>query len=333
MTENQPSDNLSAVSAGAGASGPALLFAGQGSQEKGMGRDVAEASPEAMQLWKDAEKASGLPLRAIFWEGDESEMSDTRALQPALTVTNFSLWRQMEDRGIQPVAAAGHSLGEFCALAAARVLTPREVIEITSLRGRLMAEADPAGRGAMAAIVKLDGPDVAEIVEQAGHASGRLLVSANFNSPQQTVISGEREAVAEAVALAKQRRGRGLELKVSGAFHSPMMEEANRELAPALDRAEWKDPRFPVFCNVDGKPATDRRTLHKNILRQMVSPVFWVDLVRNLYLAAVRWWMELSPRSVLGKMLGPSLAGLAGHANALRVDLVNSLTSVLNYSL
>lgn len=315
---------------------PALIFAGQGSQVAGMGRDLAEASSEAMDFWKQAERISGLPLREICWEGDEAAMSDTRALQPALTVVNCNLWRALSERfgqSLAPFAAAGHSLGEFSALAAAGVLSPTSVLEITSLRGRLMAEADPQGRGAMAAIVKLDMDAVAAIVEEAAAESGALLVAANRNTPQQTVVSGAREAVALAVQKAKERKGRGVELKVSGAFHSPMMAEANRELAPLLEKTVWNTPRFPVYCNVDGKPVHDGESARQSLLRQMVTPVFWVDLLRNLYLAGVRWWLEISPKAVLGKMVGPSLAAIAVQSEHLRVDLVDSLSGILSYAM
>lgn len=316
--------------------GPALLFAGQGSQERGMGRDLAEASTDAMDFWKEAERISGLSLREIYWEGDEAAMSDTRALQPALTVVNCNLWRALTERlgsAFAPCAAAGHSLGEFSALAAAGVLSPRSALEITSLRGRLMAEADPEGRGAMAAILKLDGDAVQSLVEEAAAESGRVILAANYNTPQQTVVSGERDAVALVMSKARERKGRGVELRVSGAFHSPLMAEANRELAPLLEKTAWNTPRFPVFCNVDAKPVHNGEGAKKSLLRQMISPVFWVNILRNLYLAGVRWWMEISPKAVLGRMVGPSLAALGVQPDTLRVELIDSLTGILNYAL
>lgn len=313
---------------------PVTLFSGQGSQMAGMGKDLAEASPEAMNYWKDAEKISGLPLREIYWEGSDEDMSDTRSLQPALTVVNYNLWNAIAPRlDVQPSACAGHSLGEFSALACAGAISPKSALEITSLRGRLMAEADPEGKGAMAAIVKLEQPDVQAIVNEAAGETGELVIAANYNTPLQTVVSGAKNAVAAACAKARALKGKSVPLKVSGAFHSPMMEEANRELAPLLEKTEWHDPAFPVYSNVDAQPATTGEQAKKSILRQMISPVYWLNVIRNLYLAGARWWMEISPRAVLGKMIGPSLAGIIGQCESLRVDLINSLSSVLHYSL
>lgn len=329
MPETEPAQQI----ADATPDRPVPVFAGQGAQEQGMGRDLAEADSGAMDFWKQAEKTSGLPLREIYWEGDAEAMNDTRALQPALTVVNFNLWNALSSRrDFQPLACAGHSLGEFCALAAAGVISPADALRITSLRGRLMAEADPGGKGAMAAIVRLDEQSVREIVDETANETGKIVIAANFNTPQQIVISGEKDAVKTACSKARSRKGRGVELAVSGAFHSPLMEEANRELAPILEKTKWRDPRFPVYCNATAMPAHTGEQARKSILRQMISPVFWLNIIRNLYLAGARWWMEISPRAVLGKMVGPSLAGIAGQCDTLRVDLINSLTSIINYT-
>lgn len=317
------------LEASAAALRPVLLFAGQGSQESGMGRDVAEARPEAMELWRHAEAESGLPLREIFWSGEEAAMSDTRALQPALTVVHLNLWQEMERRGCPvPLASAGHSLGEYAALAAAGVLTPEDAVTVTALRGKLMAEADPEGVGSMAAIVKLPTEEVEAIVREAGQDTGQSLVAANYNTPQQTVISGVKAAVAHAIAKAKSRKGRGIELKVSGAFHSPLMAAANARLIPLLDRLTWREPRFPVYANATGHAAATGAEAKRSMLQQMTSPVYWVDLLRNLYATGARWYIEVSPRATLGKMVGPSMAGLAGYCDNLRIDLMNSLHAI-----
>lgn len=314
---------------------PAIMFSGQGSQTAGMGRDIAEADRDAMNFWIEAEKISGLPLREIYWEGEDEARNDTRAVQPALTVTNLNIWNSFSKRnpGMIPQGCAGHSLGEFAALAAAGVLTPKAALEITSLRGRLMAEADPEGVGSMAAIVKLDENTVGRIVEEVGAETGELIVPANYNTPAQTIVSGTKKAVDAAIAKARLLKGKGLTLNVSGAFHSPMMEDANRELKPLLEKTDWANPRIPFYSNLDGKQVKSGEAAKKSILRQMISPVFWVNLVRNLYLAGIRWWMEISPRAVLGKMIGPSLAGIAGQCDSLRVDIISSLNHIMNYAL
>lgn len=313
---------------------PAVLFAGQGAQEAGMGRDLAEADKEAMDYWKKAETISGLPLREIYWEGNEQERNNTAAAQPALTVVNLNLWNAASRQGrIVPGACAGHSLGEFAALGASGVLSPDDVLRITSARGRLMAEADPDGIGAMAAIVKLPNEKVVEIVENVARESGEMIVAANFNTPVQTVISGTKKAVALANEKARALKGRALELNVSGAFHSPMMNQANEAFREVIEKATWHDPKVPVYTNAEAAPVLTGQQAKKSILRQMISPVFWVNLIRSLYMAGVRWWMEISPRAVLGKMIGPSLAGIAGQCDTLRVDLLNSLNSIAQAAL
>ena len=303
-----------------------LLFPGPGSQTTGMGRDVAEARPEAMQLWKRAEAVSGLPLREIFWEGDDAAMSDTRALQPALTVVNLNLWRELSGR-VTARAAAGHSLGEFSALAAAGVLDEESALRIVSLRGRLMAEADPDRRGGMAALLKMTPETVAEIVAEAARETDSLLIVANYNTPGQLVASGSREAVECVCAKAKERKGRGVPLAVSGAFHSPMMEKANKELDPLLRKAVWRKPRFPVYCNVLGEAVTDGESARDMMLRQMTSSVRWIDTMRNEFRDGVRHWLELGPKPLLGKMVAPCVDAVASPEDkaALSVRFVGTL--------
>ena len=284
----------------------ALLFPGQGSQEAGMGRELAEARPEAMTLWKRAEAISGLPLREIYWEGDAAAMSDTRALQPALTVVNINLWRELAGK-VRPCAAAGHSLGEFSALAAAEVLDPETVLQIVSLRGRLMAEADPDGTGSMAAILKMKQEDVEALAREAAVEADALLIVANYNTPAQFVISGAKAAVEAALPLVKEKKGRAVPLPVSGAFHSPLMDTAAQELAKALNKMTWSRPRFPVYSNVTGKAVTDGESLRELATVQMISSVLWIDTIANQWHDGIRSWVEVGPKGTLSRMVKPIL--------------------------
>ena len=287
----------------------ALLFPGQGSQEPGMGRDIAEADREAMELWKKAERISGLPLREIYWEGDEAAMADTKALQPALTVVNLSLWNRLSRR-FKPICTAGHSLGEYSSLAAAGVLPVDTVLELVALRGKLMAEADPEGKGTMAAVLKLSLADAEQAVASVREASGEMLLIANYNTPGQFVASGTRAAIAALQDAVKALKGRALPLPVSGAFHSPLMDEAAKELGKALNKASWSKARFPVYANVTGEAATEADALKSLLLRQMTSSVRWTDTMANQWQAGARTFVECGPKGVLGKMVKPNLDSL-----------------------
>ncbi len=303
-----------------------ILFPGQGSQEQNMGRDAAEANLEAMELWKKAEKLSGADLRGVYWDGGGDDMARTRYLQPALTVVNITLWMAAREK-LSPLCAAGHSLGEFAALAAARAIRPEEALETTALRGRLMEEADPEGRGSMAAVLKLDTDTVLDIVAQAREASGAILIPANFNTPVQLVISGEQAALEAAAGLVKEHKGRYVPLPVRGAFHSPLMEEAAKELAGRLRKLDWRKPTFPVLSNVTGKPEQDPDALCGVMVRQMTSSVLWTSIVREAWAMGGRRFVELGPKGVLTRMLQPNLKGFVNGENCETVS-VSTLDAV-----
>lgn len=282
-----------------------ILFPGQGSQEKGMGKDVAERDAAAMDLWKLAEKESGLPLREIYWDGEAGDMADTRALQPALTVVNISLWLAVKDK-FTPVATAGHSLGEFAALAASGALSPDDAVRAVAVRGRLMAESGGAGHG-MAAVVKLTRDQVEEIVDRAVEASGAELRIANYNTPVQFVISGEQEGLEAAEKRVKEAKGRAIRLAVSGAFHSPLIQEAADEFAAYLKTLSWSAPVFPVYHNATALPESDPAAILGVMQRQMTSSVLWIQTMQALFAAGVRRFVEVGPKGVLFKMLKANL--------------------------
>lgn len=293
----------------------AFLFPGQGSQELNMGRDVAEAQSAAMDLWLLAEKHSGLKLREIYWGAPDAapapEMSDTRALQPALTVVNVSLWLAAKGKAqaMNVVGAAGHSLGEFAALCAAGVLSVEDVVKAVCERGKLMAGAGKDGHG-MAAVVKLPLATVEAIVAKAAGQSGAFLRIANHNSPAQFVISGEKPALDAANALVKEAKGRAVPLAVSGAFHSPLMSEPANAFAKVLDSLAWRTAAFPVFMNVTGQAGTDPGVLKAQLTAQMTSSVLWTVTMQGLYAAGARRFVELGPKSVLAKLALQNLEGV-----------------------
>ena len=320
----------------------AFLFPGQGSQELNMGRDVAEAQSAAMDLWKLAEKLSGIRLREIYWTSSESgegatpapEMSDTKALQPALTVVNVSLWLAAKPKAatLQLIGTAGHSLGEFAALAAAGVLSVEDVIKAVCERGKLMASAGPpsgsSGHG-MAAVVKLPLEVVEGIVDKAAKQTGSFLRIANHNSPAQYVLSGEKPALDAAAALVKEARGRAVPLAVSGAFHSPLMSEPANAFATILESLRWQSALFPVCMNVTGMPESNPGILKTLLTAQMTSSVLWTTTMQNLYAAGARRFVEIGPKAVLTKLVGQNLEGPNGDVSDALAQSAGNMDAVM----
>jgi [acyl-carrier-protein] S-malonyltransferase len=236
-------------------------------------------------------------------------MSDTRALQPALSVVNISLWQQVPaETAKTAVAAAGHSLGEFAALCAAGVLSVEDTVTAVCERGKLMAGAGKEGHG-MAAVVKLPLATVEDIVDRAAKQSGAFLRIANHNSPAQYVLSGEKPALDLAATLVKEAKGRAVPLAVSGAFHSPLMSEPANEFAKILDGLRWNAASFPVCMNVSGAPERDPGMLQTLLKAQMTSSVLWTTTMQNLYAAGARRFAEIGPKGVLAKLVGQNLEG------------------------
>ncbi len=301
----------------------AVLFPGQGAQEKGMGRDMAEMSKEVMQLWDKAESITGAPLRDIYWDGDEETMAQTRYLQPALTVVGLGVWHCYPFRG-KPGYLAGHSVGEYPALAASGALDPEEVLQLVALRARLMSEAGEEHPGKMAAALKLEQQSVDEVVAEAKSLAGGELCVANYNTPQQLVLSGSAGAVDKAAELIKERRGRAVPLPVSGAFHSPLMQPAAQELAAFMDRLHWSDARIPIHMNASATPERGAESIRDLLKRQIVSPVLWSQLIQDQWDLGVRVWLEFGPRGVLSRML-PHILGKSDSWRAECIDSTDKL--------
>ena len=285
---------MSATAGDADGGGTAILLPGQGAQDVGMGRDLAEAFPEARELYGRAEEILDLPLRRICWEGPEAELTRTENAQPAILLHSYVVWRLLPE-GVRSGAAvaAGHSLGEFTAYLVAGALSFADALRLVRRRGELMARSD---EGTMAAVLGLDDEDV----EEACRATDGIVVAANYNAPGQVVISGAVEAVEAASEAAREAGARRvLPLDVSGAFHSPLMEVAREGLAEALQEVELRDPDFPVVANVTAEPVTEGGEARDLLVRQLTSPVRWSASVRRMAGLEPGGWLELGPGSVL----------------------------------
>lgn len=277
-----------------------LLFPGQGSQKPGMAKDLVEAFPPAREVFARADAALGAALSTLCFEGPADELTRTHNAQPALLAHGAAVWAVLRDAiGAKVAGAAGHSLGEFSAYHAAGALPLEDALRLVRRRGELMYDAGVQVPGAMAAILGTLSRPVEEVCREAS-AHG-IVVPANYNNVEQVVISGEVAAVEAAMELAKAAGAkRALRLQVSGAFHSPLMAPAQPGLEVALSAAGWAEPAFPVWSNVTAQPVGDAATARQLLLRQLTSPVRWVEVVRDL---AARFpgttFVEMGPGNVL----------------------------------
>ena len=282
-----------------------LLFPGQGSQKPGMGKDLADAFPEARSVFDQADDVLGAPLSRLCFEGPADELTLTHNAQPALLAHGAAVWAIARDRiGPSVRAAAGHSLGEFTAYHAAGSLSLAGGLRVVRRRGELMYESGVRQPGAMAAILGDLQQPIESVCDAASREAG-LVVPANYNAPGQIVISGEVAGVDRAMALAKEAGAkRAMRLNVSGAFHSPLMQSAQSGLTEILAATEMRDPRFPVYANVDAQPVTSGNTARERLVRQLTSPVRWTDEVQALASAYPdALFVEMGPGTVLGGLV------------------------------
>ncbi len=278
--------------------GPAFLFPGQGSQAVGMGRALAEADSGARAVFEEADRVLGFPLARLCFEGPAEELTRTENTQPALLVTSVAAARVLERRGVRPAAAAGHSAGEYAAHVAAGSLSFEDGLRLIRRRGELMAGAGTERPGTMAAVLGLSVEQIEAVLRAVG--APRDLAAANYNSPGQVVLSGTREALDRAAEEAKRIGAKKIvQLQVSAAFHSPLMEAAARGLAEALDRVAIQAPRFPVYANVSARPLTDPEAIRAALREQLLRPVLWEQTMRALLAAGVRQFVEVGQGRVL----------------------------------
>jgi [acyl-carrier-protein] S-malonyltransferase len=277
---------------------------GQGAQRVGMGRDLAQRFPEARETFEAVDDALGVALSRLMWEGPEEQLTLTHNTQPAILAHSAAVWAVVKDRVGAVGAAAGHSLGEYSAHVAGGTLSPVVAAALVRRRGQLMLAAGEARPGAMAAVLGL----VTEQVDQAcNEASGQdgVAVAANLNAPDQTVISGDPVAVSRAGEGCKARGAkRVIPLKVSGAFHSPLMAPAVDGLHDALTGVPFADPAFPVIANASGEPVRTGLDAKRLLVDQLTAPVRWVACMQSAAaLVPGATYLEIGPGNVLSGLL------------------------------
>ena len=301
----------------------AYLFPGQGSQSVGMGRDLYQSSPAARAVFEEVDQALGYPLTRLILEGPEEELKQTVNTQPAIMAVSLACVKAMEEAlGSKecptPDYLAGHSVGEYTALAVARVLNISETALLVRERGRLMQEACEQRPGGMAAILGLDELTVEEVCRETG------TYISNVNLDTQIVISGERRALAMALDLASARGARKvIPLQVSGAFHSGLMEPAKEGLIKVVSTLSFRDPQIPIVSNVTGKPLASAESLKEELVAQVCSCVQWKRSIDYISECGVSNFIELGP--------GRVLSNLVRHMNQdARVVTVGDMPSILS---
>ena len=277
----------------------AYIFPGQGAQYSGMGKDLYESSSVAKKLFKTANDVLDFDIAKIMFEGTEEELVQTKVTQPAIYIHSVILAKVKKDL-FKPDMVAGHSLGEFSALAAIDGLSFEDGLKLVSKRAMLMQKACEAEPSTMAAVLKMEASVLERILIT---ITDDIVVAANYNTPEQIVISGTITGIEKATELIKKANGRVLPLKVGGAFHSPLMQPAHDELSEAIMATDVNMPNCPIYQNVNGQPVRNPDIIKSNLVKQLTSPVRWTQTIQNMLAAGASSFTEVGPGTALQGMV------------------------------
>jgi [acyl-carrier-protein] S-malonyltransferase len=301
----------------------AFVFPGQGSQYIGMGKELWDNFHEVRPLYEEASDALGYDVKELCFNGPREELDKTFRTQPCILTSSYAAYRILSSNAITPYVVAGHSLGEYSAIVAAGVLPFKEAVKLTEKRGIFMQEAVPEGEGLMAAVIGLTRNLVDDIClsVETGYVS-----PANYNSPEQIVIAGDRKAVEDAMKLAKTAGAkRVLAIAVSAPSHCTLMVEASNRLAEFLNTIEFHDPDVPVINNADAMFLTNEKKIKLSLIKQLNSPLLWEDSIKNIVDAGINTFIEIGP----GKVLTGLIKRIEPSARLFNIEDTESLNKIL----
>ena len=284
--------------------GLALVFPGQGSQYAEMGKDFYENYPTAKEIFERANEALNFDLTKVIFE-DSNELNRTVNTQPAILTVSYAIYSVLKEQypDLEAKFVAGHSLGEYSALLAADVLEFEDAVRLVRKRAEYMQNAVPEGKGGMAAVIGIPPEEVKKLCEEVDG----IVEPVNFNSPIQTVVAGEADAVKKLVRLAKSKKIKAIPLKVSVPSHSSLMKEAAERFKEELQQVSFKNARTPVVQNYDAKPHTEAEEIKENLYLQLFNPVRWVESVKFMTSEGVDTFIEIGPKNVLSKLISQTV--------------------------